>query len=597
LSESVHDVSADAALNFLDKVKALYLMDDPKRDLIKSKQSQDRVGNRFFTLQQTYRGVPIFGGSICVHFSKDSYIYRITSHYKPGINLDVKPKISVENAVKAAIKDAIYGELEENFNPGLIIFKKDGKWHLAWNILINDIRHARMMCYIVNAENGSVLFKYNTMMGYPSKIDVGSAAKTIVNMVSEPFIKIKNSIISRFKNGHVYPPLQPKAPMTRGWGYGYYSGWGDVLTYEVGPGIYQLRDVIPKDIHDNDPDLNYEIIVYDLNEYPFPSIQQVSLSKGSICADNDNQWETCKKNPDASLRPINRKDEQGAELDVYRFLSEVSHYFKTHFGQVSINRHPACTDKALDLIAGAHFTYIDSSNQIRNDNSFFIPSKNFMVFGDGDSSVLDYLTTKDVVAHEFTHGVTTYSAGLFEFSEHGAMHEAFSAIFAMFITGNPESGKEMILDPNYDCGYSLSHPSSARAILRLSDNYLKQDDSLGTGYVYDPMIMAFYPIRNMGPVIYAAYLMTYGGQHDKTQKSVSPLDADLKESIKVSEQLWYHALTCGLHQGSTFNELRCAILYAVEALYKSDPRYSHFMSTVNTAFDVVGIIPLNPCIP
>lgn len=50
-------------------------------------------------------------------------------------------------------------------------------------------------------------------------------------------------------------------------------------------------------------------------------------------------------------------------------------------------------------------------------------------FGDGDGSSTTALTSLDVVGHEFTHGVTEFSANLVYRNESGALNESFSDIF------------------------------------------------------------------------------------------------------------------------------------------------------------------------
>lgn len=53
-----------------------------------------------------------------------------------------------------------------------------------------------------------------------------------------------------------------------------------------------------------------------------------------------------------------------------------------------------------------------------------------MVFGNGDDVIFtDFTGDVDVCAHELTHGVTQYSAGLVYTDQAGAMNEAFSDIF------------------------------------------------------------------------------------------------------------------------------------------------------------------------
>ena len=63
------------------------------------------------------------------------------------------------------------------------------------------------------------------------------------------------------------------------------------------------------------------------------------------------------------------------------------------------------------------------------DNAFWDGSQ--LVFGDGDGVVFDRFTKPmDVMAHEFTHGVTQFSAGLAYQGQSGALNESVSDVFA-----------------------------------------------------------------------------------------------------------------------------------------------------------------------
>jgi len=63
------------------------------------------------------------------------------------------------------------------------------------------------------------------------------------------------------------------------------------------------------------------------------------------------------------------------------------------------------------------------------DNAFWDGRQ--LVFGDGDADVFDRFTKPmDVMAHEFTHGVTQYSAGLGYSGQSGALNESVSDVFA-----------------------------------------------------------------------------------------------------------------------------------------------------------------------
>jgi Zn-dependent metalloprotease len=101
-------------------------------------------------------------------------------------------------------------------------------------------------------------------------------------------------------------------------------------------------------------------------------------------------------------------------------------------------------DAATDAHWGAEVTYDyflqrHSRNSFDNqgapilsyvhyDSAYFNAFWNgaWMTFGDGNG---DPLTPLDIVAHEFTHGVTQFTAGLYYAYESGALNESFSDIF------------------------------------------------------------------------------------------------------------------------------------------------------------------------
>jgi len=63
------------------------------------------------------------------------------------------------------------------------------------------------------------------------------------------------------------------------------------------------------------------------------------------------------------------------------------------------------------------------------DNAFWDGEQ--LVFGDGDGEVFDRFTKPlDVTAHEFTHGVTQFTAGLTYQGQSGALNESVSDVFA-----------------------------------------------------------------------------------------------------------------------------------------------------------------------
>lgn len=87
--------------------------------------------------------------------------------------------------------------------------------------------------------------------------------------------------------------------------------------------------------------------------------------------------------------------------------------------------------------------------------------QDFMFFGTGDGYQMGSLTALDVVAHEFTHGVTNYSAKLEYQFQSGALNEAFSDIFAAMIDREDWLiGEDVVLIPPY-CLRNLEDPHNS----------------------------------------------------------------------------------------------------------------------------------------
>lgn len=115
------------------------------------------------------------------------------------------------------------------------------------------------------------------------------------------------------------------------------------------------------------------------------------------------------------------------------------------------NVNPEKDEYATDAHWGAEMTYdyfndIHGRNSIDNDgfqlNSYVHYGVNYfnafwdgsrMTYGDGNGGAITPLTSIDIAAHEVTHGLTTFSAGLIYYAESGALNESFSDIFGAAI--------------------------------------------------------------------------------------------------------------------------------------------------------------------
>lgn len=84
-----------------------------------------------------------------------------------------------------------------------------------------------------------------------------------------------------------------------------------------------------------------------------------------------------------------------------------------------------------------------------------------MLFGDGDAgNNFKPLTTMDVVAHEFTHGVTQTTSELVYADESGALNEAFSDIFGTVVEFENKPNADWEMGSEFGSIRSMSNPNS-----------------------------------------------------------------------------------------------------------------------------------------
>src|SRR2546422_4287361 len=139
--------------------------------------------------------------------------------------------------------------------------------------------------------------------------------------------------------------------------------------------------------------------------------------------------------------------------------------------------------------------------------------------GDGDGFNFQSFATLDIIAHEWTHGVTQFTAGLYYFGESGALNESFSDIFGAMAARYWKGDRFVACPPGVLTACSLTGRIGGEAIL--------PRDALR--YMYAPTLDGispdYYPFRftgtadnggvhiNSGIQNHAFWLLAYGGCH------------------------------------------------------------------------------------
>lgn len=236
-------------------------------------------------------------------------------------------------------------------------------------------------------------------------------------------------------------------------------------------------------------------------------------------------------------------DAHGAAVDAHAYVAATWDYFANVHGRLGWD------GKGKGVHATVHFGK-------GYDNAFFNGKQ--LVFGDGDGTLMSPLAgALDVVAHEFTHGVTFHTAHLGGEGQNGALNEAVSDIFGCFVEGNWQMG-EAIYHPNgrAQAMRDVAHPHASQNPETMAE-YVDGPDDNGGVHV------------NSTIVSHAAYLMT-SGRHGLPTRTV--------------EKIWYRALSRYLHARADFADAADATVAAARDLGGGAE------SAVHDAWVAVGVL-------
>lgn len=237
-----------------------------------------------------------------------------------------------------------------------------------------------------------------------------------------------------------------------------------------------------------------------------------------------------------------------AAVDAHYYISKVyDYYLKTH----NRESYDGYGKKILSVV----------HHKTNHNNAFW--NGTGMYYGDGDGNEFSGLSgAYDIIAHEFTHAITSQEVGLVYQNQPGAISEHLSDAFAYFMEPNWLIG-EKVFTPNepgdalrnmQDPSLSIpSQPVHMREYLYLPNT--AEGDRGGVHYNSGILNKAFYNL----------------------------IDVE-KMDVKNAEQVYYRAIDNYLTGTSKFLDLKIALTRAATDLYGSTEA-----SKVTRAFDAVDI--------
>ena len=206
----------------------------------------------------------------------------------------------------------------------------------------------------------------------------------------------------------------------------------------------------------------------------------------------------------------------GAAVDAHTYAGVVFDYYK------KVHARNAIDGAGGAMLSTAHFGQA-------YDNAFW--DGNGMSYGDGGQLFKPLSAGLDVVAHEFTHGVTEKTSALVYKAQSGALNESVSDIFGVFIEHSfrPDAVKNWTMGENIALQAGslrdFKTPANGQQPAAMSQYVNTQQDEGGVH-------------TNSGIPNNAAYLMTMGGTNPATKTVVK-----FGIGWEKAEKLWYRANT------------------------------------------------------
>jgi len=321
--------------------------------------------------------------------------------------------------------------------------------------------------------------------------------------------------------------------------------------FDTDSGVFQLRDVTRTDgdggeIHTLDGD-------------------------NALSTDDDGIWDDTTTSP--------RTESQQPEASVHFWLGRSYDLLLDLTGRESYD------DAGSNVIAKTHVEVGGSANNA-SWNGVDLELK----FGDGDGDESTYFgCANDVVAHEFMHAVTQFTANLVYADESGAMNEAYSDIFgAMVDAGDWLHAEDKVVPPLLptDRYRDMQDPTKGGlydpddGVSELVDKGVPQPDHYNDRFTGDENNGGVH--INSGIVNKAFYLIADGFEVD----TASGYACNLGIGRNRAWAAFYHALENFLTPGASFFELEATLVTASGAVF---PHRAFIPALVDDVFAAVGV--------
>ncbi len=527
-SENVHGNFQVAGLNFLETHKQLFGISNVQAEFQQKALRRDIFGLHHLTLQQVYQGIPVLNRLVKVHSNATGQLSGVTSTYFPGINISTSPALAPEDAVTAIAVDG--QKIVGHKTPKLVIYIDGQTPKLAYSIDA-AISPREAYQFIIDAQNGQILQQYalvqtgESVYGYGVDV-LGDVTDSLHVYQGTDFYRNNiQDVIDIWNNQYGYANYTPTA------------------------GNYNLVD-----FSDTTEGAIYTLTSYDTTYYHVNFVQSVVDSFNSDSAQFSHQ--------------------SGVSAHVYH--RDVLDYYYSHFGRRSWDDNG---ERVVGIVDFGHNYF----------NAFYNGYTSTMNYGgavDAGTVVFrPFSGCLDIVAHEFTHGITGNTSHLIYQNQPGALNEHFSDAFGYFIEAAYQNGGDWYIGedltdyPTYLGIRDMSNPPNENQPDRVGGPYyVAPTDNPTSSNDYGGVH------TNSGIPNKVLYLLVHGGLHYGI--NVTPFAPNEADARQIASQLWYTWGTEYLSPRDNFSSAYRKMLMTCNDLF---PGNTDYYRSIQDAWSSVGV--------
>ena len=482
---------------------------DERHSFAARRVQTDTLGQSHVRLQQYYRGVRVWGGELIRHADRLGRDLPMTAALQRNIDLEVAPGITRAQALAL---------VERDLSPSGPYASEPAIELVIYPVIAREIPATPDATEVVK------------------RVDRHRLAYYVHTELENPGDTRHRDYLVDARDGTVFDKWDSlHTAAASGTGISQYSGTVGLDTDSTAGG-FDLRDPTRPSSGGN--------AVYNLDH--------ATSGNGTLYRDADNHWGDGANFREAP-EPTDSANGQTAAVDAAFGIQTAWDLFRNVFGRNGID------GQGTPIYARVHY---DNAY----DNAFYSDYCLCITYGDGTK--LQTLTTLDIAAHEFAHGVCSTTAGLIYSGESGGLNEANSDIIGAMAEfyARGAGGRGSVIPANGgnwtqgEQAITPAYPLKMRFLYKPSKDGKSADawspdlQNLDVHYSSGPMNRAFY---------FLSQGATTGGE---TASSYLP-QGMAGIGNDPAAKIWFRALTTYMTSTSDYAGARIAMIQAVRDLF------------------------------